>query len=49
MLFDCRFGMLLERGVEIVHIRGVVLAVMNLHRLLVDVRLEGVGRVRERR
>ena len=33
-------GMLLDRGVEVVDVRLVVLAVMNLHRLRVDVRFE---------
>ena len=35
-----QLGMLLERRVEVVHIRLVMLAVVNLHRLRVDVRLE---------
>ena len=42
-----QLGMLLERGVQIRHVGLVMLAVMNLHRLLVDVRFERVGRRRE--
>src|SRR5437588_5755970 len=38
----------LERAVDIVYVRLVVLAVMKLHRLLVDVRLERVVVVGER-
>jgi len=33
-------GMTLQRRVQVVDIRGVVLVVMDLHRLGVDVRLE---------
>ena len=33
--------MLLERGIEVVHVRRVVLVVMDPHRLFVDVRLQG--------
>src|SRR6266550_2233342 len=36
---------LLERGIRVRHIRGVVLVVMDLHGLRVDVRLEGIERV----
>ena len=39
-------GMLLERGVEVVHVGRVMFAVVNLHRLRVDVRLERCGVVR---
>jgi hypothetical protein len=35
-------GMLLERGVQVGHVCVVVLAMMNLHRLPVDVGLERV-------
>ena len=41
-------GVLLQRRVEIGHVRVVVLAVVNLHRLLVDVRFERIGWIRER-
>ena len=44
-----QLGMLLERGVEVVHVGLVMLAVMDLHRLLVDVRLERVEVVGKRR
>src|SRR5471032_2094107 len=44
-----QLGMLVERGVQIRHVGLVVLAVMNLHRRLVDVGFERVGRVRKRR
>ena len=37
-----KVGRLLERRVQVVHIRRVMLVVMDPHRLLVDVRLEGV-------
>ena len=37
-----QLGMLLERGVQVGHVGLVMLAVMNLHRLLVDVRFERV-------
>jgi hypothetical protein len=37
----------LERLVRVVHVRLVVLAVVDLHRARVDVRLEGVVRVRQ--
>ena len=43
-------GVLLQRGVQVVHVRRVMLAVMDLHRHLVDVRLERivlVGKFRE--
>ena len=40
--------MLLERGVQVVDVRRVMLAVMNLHRLRVDVRLERGEVVRKR-
>src|SRR5882672_271434 len=40
---------LLERGIGIVHVSRVVLVVMDLHGLGVDVRLEGIERVRKRR
>ena len=39
-----QLGMLLQRGVQVRHVRVVMLAVMNLHRLLVDVRFERVRR-----
>ena len=44
-----QLGMLLERRVQVGDVRLVMLAVMNLHRLLVDVRFERIGRVGERR
>ena len=44
-----QIGMLLERGIQVVDVGLMMLAVMNLHRLLVDVRFERVGRVRKRR
>ena len=44
-----QLGILLERGIEIVHIRLMMLAVMDLHRLLVDERLERVVGVGKRR
>ncbi len=37
----------LERGVEVRDVRRVVLVVVDLHRLRVDVRLEGIERIRE--
>ena len=37
-----------QRLIEVGDVGVVVLAVMDLHRLLVDVRLQGVGRVRQR-
>ena len=43
------FGVLVERGVQIRHVGLVVLAVMDLHRLGVDVRFERRGVVRQRR
>jgi hypothetical protein len=39
--------MLLERRVQVVHVRGVVLPVVNLHGLRVDVRLERAEIVRQ--
>jgi hypothetical protein len=36
---------LLQRGVQVVDVRLVMLPVVNLHRLRVDVRLEGIRRV----
>jgi CheY-like chemotaxis protein len=38
-------GMLLQRGVQVVDVRLVMLPVMDLHRLRVDVRLQCAGRV----
>jgi hypothetical protein len=35
-----QFRVLLERRIQVVHIRRVMLAVMNLHRLRIDVRFE---------
>ena len=43
--------MLLERAVEVAHIRGVMFPVVNLHRTRIDVRFERVkrvGQIRER-
>jgi hypothetical protein len=40
---------LFEGGIEVVDVRRVVLAVMNLHRLRVDMRLERSGVIRKRR
>ena len=48
MLLLLQLGMLLERGVQVVDVRRVMLVVMDLHRLLVDVRLERVVVVRQR-
>src|SRR5690606_8199235 len=42
-----QLGVLLDRRVEVVRVGGVVLAVVNLHRPRVDVRLEGVLGVRQ--
>ena len=42
-------GRLLDRRVQVVDVRLMMLAVMDLHRLRVDVRLERVVGVRERR
>ena len=39
---------LVQRGVEIGHVRVVMLPVVNLHRLLVDVRFERIGWIRKR-
>ena len=36
----CRSGWLSERGVQIGDVRRVVLVVVQLHRLLVDIRLQ---------
>src|SRR5712691_6383591 len=44
-----QFGMLVQRRVQIGDVRVVMLPVVNLHRLLVDVRFERIGRVRKRR
>src|SRR5207244_12792692 len=41
--------MFLQRGIQIGDIRLMMFAVMNLHRLLVDVRFERIVRVRKRR
>ena len=43
-----QLGMLVERGVQVGHVRLVVLAVMNLHRPRVDVRFERVESVGKR-
>ena len=40
-----QFGRLLQRGIQIGDVRVVMLPVVDFHRLLVDVRLERVGRV----
>ncbi len=45
--FTFEFGIASECVVQIGDVSVVMLAVMNLHRLLVDVRFEGVGRVRQ--
>ena len=42
-------GVLLERGVQVVDVGRVMLVVVDLHRLFVDVRLERVVVVRQRR
>jgi hypothetical protein len=39
---------LVERGIEIRHVGLMMLAVMNLHRLGIDVRLEGARGVGQR-
>src|SRR5262245_61393991 len=41
--------MFLQRGIKVVHVGLMMLAVMDLHRHFVDVRFERVGRVRKRR
>ena len=43
-----QLGMLLERGVQVGDVGVVMLPVMDLHRLLVDVRLERIGGVGKR-
>ncbi len=47
---DLRFeiGVALDGVVEVVHVRGMVLAVMDFHRLRVDVGFKRVGGIRER-
>src|SRR5438094_393480 len=50
-IFDAlrlQLRVLLERCVQIRDVRVVMLAVVNLHRLFVDMRLESIGRVRKR-
>ena len=42
-------GVILERGVQVVHIGRVVLVMVNLHRLGVDVRLKRSKVIRQRR
>src|SRR2546422_1388914 len=42
-----QLGVLLESAIGVVHVSGVVLVVVDLHRLGVDVRLERIERVRE--
>ena len=44
-----QLGMLVERGIEVGDVRLMMLAVMNLHRLAVDMRFERGGIVRQRR
>src|ERR1035437_1245816 len=39
------FGRLLDRGIQVVDVRLMMLAVVDLHRLRIDVRLERVGSV----
>src|SRR5688572_28735160 len=39
----------IQGGIDLVQVRLVVLVVVEPHRLLVDVRLEGVVRIRQRR
>ena len=46
-LLRLQVGMRLERGVQVVDVGLVMLAVVDLHRLRVDVRLERVERVRQ--
>ena len=43
-----QFRGLFQGLVQVGDVRLVVLAVMDFHRLLVDVRLEGIGRIRQR-
>ena len=43
-----QLGVLVERGVEVRHVRLMMLAVVNFHRARIDVRLEGVERVWKR-
>src|SRR5439155_16396677 len=40
---------LLKRGVQVIHIRGMVLAMVDLHRLGIDVRLQGTVRISQLR
>ncbi len=44
-----QLGVLVERGIEIGDVRLMMLAVMDLHRLAVDMRFERGGVVRQRR
>ncbi len=44
-----QLGMFVERSIQVVDVRLVVLAVVNLHRLRVDVRLQGREVVRQSR
>ena len=46
--FPRQLWVLVERGVEILHVGCVVLVVMDAHRLFIDVRLERVVVVRQR-
>ena len=50
-IFDALLGdaVAFERLVEVVDVRLVMLVVMDLHRLGVDVRLQGIVRIRQRR
>src|SRR5207248_5151413 len=45
--FPAQLGVLLDRGVGVRHIGGVVLVVVDLHRLRVDVWLERIERIRK--
>src|SRR5207302_10182314 len=47
LFLKCR--VLLKRGVQVIHIRGMVLAVVDLHRLGIDVRLQGTVRISQLR
>ena len=45
--FVLKLRMALQRLIRILHVSAMVLLVMNLHGLSVDIRLEGVKRVRQ--
>ena len=43
-----KIGVWFERLIQIIHVGRIVLPVMNLHRLTIEERLQGIGRVRKR-